>query len=297
MEIKSHDLNDFMQSVTTEMSCEYNRIRKRATEDPGTAGDQGEENWAELFRNWLPPIYEVVTKGRILSSQGIASPQIDILILHPIYPKQLLTKKLYLAGGVAAAFECKVTLKAAHICSATKNAVEIRKYLPKRIGTPYKELHSSIIYGLLSHSHSWKGKTSTPVKRINNYLEKADSENVKHPREMLDLVCVADLATWSSTKRNPGFTSHVCNAIESQGQTTGFTPIGSLVSYLLYKLAQEEPMVRRLADYLFSTSLPGLGEGKARLWPNDIYSEEVRDRVASGSLSNEIWNEWSRSFW
>jgi hypothetical protein len=35
------------------MAEEYDRIQKRATEDPGTAGDQGEENWATLLRNWL----------------------------------------------------------------------------------------------------------------------------------------------------------------------------------------------------------------------------------------------------
>ena len=47
---KTHDLHDFMQQLSVEMAGEYNRIQRRATEDPGTAGDQGEENWAELLR-------------------------------------------------------------------------------------------------------------------------------------------------------------------------------------------------------------------------------------------------------
>ena len=51
---KTHDLYDFMQQISNEMAAEYDRIQKRATEDPGTAGDQGEENWAELLRGWLP---------------------------------------------------------------------------------------------------------------------------------------------------------------------------------------------------------------------------------------------------
>ena len=63
---KSHDLYDFMLQISDEMSAEYNRIQMRATEDPGTAGDQGEENWAEVLREWLPRTYEVVTKGRII---------------------------------------------------------------------------------------------------------------------------------------------------------------------------------------------------------------------------------------
>ncbi len=115
MESEYHDLHDFMSSVTKEMADDYNRIQKRVKEAPGTSGAQGEENWAALLRDWLPPIYQVVTKGRILSHTGIPSPQVDILVLKPTYPKKLIEKKIYIAGGVAAAFECKTTLKKQHI--------------------------------------------------------------------------------------------------------------------------------------------------------------------------------------
>ena len=71
---KNHDLYDFMRQLSAKNGSEYCRIQKRATEDPGTAGDQGEENWAELLRGWLPRNYEVVTKGRIISQDGITSP-------------------------------------------------------------------------------------------------------------------------------------------------------------------------------------------------------------------------------
>ena len=87
---------------------------------PSTAGDQGEENWATLLRKWLPNYFHIVTKGRILTDSGYASPQVDILVLYPSYPKILLDKKLYLSGGVAAAFECKTTLKAADIKKAVR---------------------------------------------------------------------------------------------------------------------------------------------------------------------------------
>lgn len=58
-----------MAFATQEMESEYYRIQKRTREDPGTAGDQGEENWAELLRHWLPQGYHVRTKGRILSDK------------------------------------------------------------------------------------------------------------------------------------------------------------------------------------------------------------------------------------
>ena len=47
------DLYEFMRQLSDEMAAEYRRIQMRATEDPGTAGDQGEENWAELLRGWI----------------------------------------------------------------------------------------------------------------------------------------------------------------------------------------------------------------------------------------------------
>jgi hypothetical protein len=85
-----HALHMFMAQVTEEMASEYERIYARAVEDPGTAGDEGEENWATLLRDWLPPNYHVRTKGRLLSHNGLMSPQIDVLVLKPSYPRKLL---------------------------------------------------------------------------------------------------------------------------------------------------------------------------------------------------------------
>lgn len=229
---KTHDLHDFMRQMSHEMSEEYDRIQKRATEDPGTAGDQGEENWAELIRGWIPHTYEVVTKGRIISQDGQTSPQIDVLILKDIYPKKLLTKKLYLAAGVAAAFECKTTLKAQHIQRAMETCARVKNLYPTRRGTPYKELHTPILYGLLAHSHSWKGNKSTPVNNITQKLYISDLQYVSHPREVLDVLCVADLGTWLSfmlTFLGPGQVDYSSNPwmIEKYG------PNGSAVSYYM----------------------------------------------------------------
>src|SRR5215204_7399064 len=113
--MKKNELLDYMASATRQMEESYDRIRRRRSEDPGTAGDRGEENWAELLRAWLPKYFNVETKGRILSHEGETSPQVDVLVLSPSYTQQLLKEKLYLAGGVEAAFECKTTLEAEHI--------------------------------------------------------------------------------------------------------------------------------------------------------------------------------------
>ena len=160
---KPHDLHDFMRQLQDKMAANYKQIQKQASEDPGTAGDQGEENWRNLLCGWLPRTYEVVTKGKIIGHDGNISPQVDVLVLKSIYPKQLIEEgqKIYLAAGVAAAFECKTTLKAEHIEQAVKTSAAIKDLYPVRTSSPYKELHAPIVYGLLTHSHSWKGPNST----------------------------------------------------------------------------------------------------------------------------------------
>ena len=203
-----HDLHDFMLQIQTQMSAEYERISRRATQDPGTAGDEGEENWAALLSNWLPSNFSVVTKGRIIAHDGMASGQMDVIVLKGTYPKALINKKTYLAAGVAAAFECKNTLRAHHIDEAVRTSVALKGLYPSREGSPYKELHSPIIYGLLAHSHSWTGEHSTPEQNITDKLRESYNAHVQHPRLGLDLICVSDLCTWQSSKyayTNPRF--------------------------------------------------------------------------------------------
>ncbi len=322
-EEKTHDLYQFMRQLSTEMAAEYDRIQMRATEDPGTAGDQGEENWAELLRGWLPRTYKVVTKGRIISEDGRTSPQIDVLVLKSIYPEKLLTKKLYLAAGVAAAFECKTTLKAAHIGQAMKTCTEIKNLYPNREGTPYKELYAPIVYGLLAHSHSWKGKKSTPEDNISLNLQLSDILHVSHPRQSLDLLCIADLATWMLSKLtllgpqvfrpedgSPPFlkyggpdeavaSSYIGHTPSYDHQVEHFTPIGVLISGLTNRLAREDSSLRDLADYYRLAALSGSGKGSTRKWPSSIYSEKVRQRIEAGNLRtgpDAIWNEWNMGF-
>ena len=197
---KTHDLYDFMQQISKDMAADYKRIYRQSTKDSATVGNQGEKNWMELLREWLPRTYKVVTKGQIISQDGCVSPPVDVLVLKDIYPEKLISKELYLAAGVAAAFKCRATLEADHIEKAMRTCAEIKNLYPKREGTPYKELHTPIVYGLLAHSYSWEGTNSTPEVNIKNKLLESDKSHVSHPRECLDILCVANLATWISCK-------------------------------------------------------------------------------------------------
>ena len=320
---RPHDLEDFMKQVTSEMESEYLRIRLRALEDPGTAGDQGEENWAELLREWLPPTYKVVTKGRILSSDGRASSQVDVLVLKDVYPDKLLNKKLYLSAGVAAAFECKTTLTAQHIERASETCTKVKDLHPVRTGTPYKEMYSPIVYGLLSHSHSWKSKGSKPIEHIETKWIESDHAYSQHPRSSLDLICVSDLGLWSPVKftfiPTPNFdadpklgslrpyfpdpvgTARIAYAgyIPSRDQPRlTYTPIGAFMVRLYNVLAWENASIRALAEYFKLSGIGGNGEGGFRNWPITIYSAQLKVGILKGKASGplQLWDEWNFAF-
>lgn len=194
------DVHDYLAQSEILIQKEYQRIRKRTLEDPGTAGDQGEENWAAFMRAWLPAMFPVVTKGRILTHDGYASPQIDLLILSPSYPPALIDKKLYLASGVLAAFECKTTLRYHHIAEAVQTFAEIRRHITMRVGSPHLELCSTLISGLLAHSHDWSSPPDKVLEIVTNGILEADNKYVRHPRECLDLLTISDLGTWFTWK-------------------------------------------------------------------------------------------------
>jgi hypothetical protein len=191
--MKKHDFFNLMGAVKESLARDYERIRARSRDDPGTAGDQAEEDWAAILRNWLPANYTVVTKGRILFEDGTSSPQMDVLVLSPSYPRGLSTEKYIFSGGVVAAFECKLTLRKPDVGRAFEAAYKIKKKIKPRLGTPYSELNSAPIVGLLAHSQSLgKGRGSWKLHEV---IEAFQDKYADHPRELLDIICVADTAT------------------------------------------------------------------------------------------------------
>ncbi|MDP3417638.1 DUF6602 domain-containing protein [Falsiroseomonas sp.] len=315
MSTTPHELHTFMAQITEEMASEYGRIYARAAEDPGTAGDEGEENWAALLREWLPPNYHVRTKGRLLSHDGTTSPQIDVLILKPSYPRKLLEKKIWLADGVAAAFECKTTLKAVHVADSVKRCEAFKNLIKPRFGSPRRELRSSPIYGVLAHSHSWKGKKSKPEENVAQALHSA-REKITHPRFELDVICVADLATWTFSyapyyaaswfpsiqeelqKELGGdwgvITSMVCASPGTQRQELTFRPIAALLANVIQGLAWSDISMRDLADYYRLVNMWGSAEGPQRRWPASVYSTEVFNGLSEGKFTTGLdWDEWS----
>ncbi|MEV6287115.1 DUF6602 domain-containing protein [Kribbella sp. NPDC051770] len=271
----SHDLVEFVRQAAQEMALEYQRIYARTREDPGTAGDEGEENWAELLRRWLPSTHHVVTKGRILASDGQASRQVDVLVLSPSYPRGLIGKKLYFAAGVLAAFECKTTLRPEHIKVAIERAVSIAQ-----IGRSDESVNRKIVYGLLAHSAQVPDTRTPAADTISRLLHEKDQELVRDPRDCLGVVCVADLGTWAMTQSlmllDDLYPPHLLSGYGGPSASYPFgdefdddpapEPIGRLLTCLLQALGEEDSGLQPFAQYFADVGLYGVSHAETRRW-------------------------------
>ena len=317
-----HDLFKFMGGVRAEMAEEYTRISARSAEDPGTAGDQAEESWAAVLRDWLPSNYHVVTKGRILGPDGQASPQVDLLVLVPSYPRRLLRQKHYFAGGVVAAFECKLNLRERDWKKTFENAARIKRLLKPAFGTPFDELHQPPFYGLLAHSAAHRSTRQSGKKMLDlhTYVRRYEVEFVEHPREMLDLVCVANEGIYVLNKSVHVEPHMEVSAREMLSETTlnecvstiyvsrGETPdleslgldttgeiFGSLIHALTRYMAQRDPAIRAFSDYLGLTHHWG-GIGIPISWQVEVLSDDVLTRLRRDGYGVEPWSPWAE-YW
>lgn len=312
--IKKHDFFHFMHTIKEEMAHEYKMIRSRALEDPGTAGDQVEENWAQFLRDWLPSNYPVVTKGRLIETNGFSSPQVDVLVLNPSYPLSLRNKKYYFAAGVIAAFECKLTLKKEHFSKFFINSAIIKGMTDRRKGNPYDELNQLPYYGLLAVSHSWKDSEKA-MEKLHDDLYDLTLKSCTHPREMPDLICVADACTFYLDKTvsiGPLASSDLTDEFEYFDKdgcvTTAYLCThenspedinlnGEILARLIYDItnymAFEDKSLRLFADYL-SNIREWSGIGKIILWKKTILSREVGQTLIKKGYENIPWSKWTK---
>ncbi len=274
--MKKHDFFKLMSAVKESLNSAYLRIRTRSKDDPGTAGDQAEEDWAEILRDWLPATYRIVTKGRILFDDGSSSPQVDVLVLTPSYPKGLGNEKYVFAGGVIAAFECKLTLRLNDIRRAFDTACAIKRKAPSRSGTPYDELNRPPIFGLLAATivlgkHVLVGKDLSKEE-----LEELEElEGIEAEGAVAALYVVQD-----EDKR------HV--DLDSSGAI-----LAGLVYELTRRIAFEDTTIRPWADHLSGLGFYG-GIGRPLYCSEDVLSEGVRQRLRVEGSNQEPWSKWTR---
>ncbi|BCF89099.1 DUF6602 domain-containing protein [Paraburkholderia largidicola] len=159
---------------------------------PDNGGKENELLWVEFFRKIIPNEFAIVHGGRIIGPDGEPWPQLDILILRPGAEKRLDAHGYYPSSTVLAAFECKLSLKAAHIKEAAENAALIKRMtgdfsystIDDAIGTDFP------YYGLigtgLARGLSWD---------LNELKSKVlDVCALYHPKLALDFIFINDFS-------------------------------------------------------------------------------------------------------
>lgn len=309
----THQHHAWFETVSVAVQEDWERLHQAAMADPQRAGHGGEATWVGLLESWLPPSYGIGTRKYILPEVEGGTPfETDIVIFNPGYPEALRSREEVLAGGIAAAFSVKLTLNADGIRDAVQKAAELRQHLAVRYGSAREEILAPFPVGLLAHSHVWNGERSTPIDNIHNALGKFDQEYVQHPRETLDLVCVADLAAWSTTRMpyippaaaayTPGASAReleqgfCMTAIVLSDPDKSPSPVAVFIAHLLARLSYADPTLRAMADGLRLTGTLGAGGGAQRRWDlDDVFSDRVRQQLPQRGLQ-QTETDWLAAY-
>jgi hypothetical protein len=239
----------------------------------------------------------------------------DVLVLTPSYPKGLGSEKYLFSGGVVAAFECKLTLRKADIKKAFETACTIKRKAQARFGSPYDELNRFPIVGVLAHSQSLgKGRKSFKLyDAVEQYQDKCSD----HPRELLDVICVADSATIALGKHvlvGKGLTKdemEELRELEVGGAVAAmytfqdedmpatdldFTRaiLAGLIYELTVRLAFEDENIRPWADHISMLGFYG-GIGRPFYCAEDVLSKSVRRQLKGTGAETDLWSKWSRN--
>jgi hypothetical protein len=294
-EVKTPKHAEWLKLLARDIAEDYERLHADAREDAQRAGHGGESTWVQILEKWLPRSYRVVRRRYIVPEVDAPFAETDIVVLNPSYPQELAKRHEILFGGVAAAFSVKLTLDADGIRDGVSRAVEIRRGMAARFGSPRDEMLAPFPVGILAHSYDWKSPGSMPRDNITRNLRSRDSELVRHPRESLDFLCVADLGMWW-TMRLPFMPTHPTELLSSAmtGNATGialsgigqteesevFAPVASLMTHLLIRLSYSDPALGALAKSLRVMGTLGTSVGESRTWPLDeVYSDGARAQL------------------
>jgi hypothetical protein len=301
-----------MTDLSERIQADYERLHQVALKDPQKAGHGSEAMWAELLDTWLPPNYEVATRKYIVPETGDDSFETDIVIFRPGSPRPMRASEEVLAGVVAAAFSAKLTLDRAGVKDGVDRALRLRRAMLPREGSLQSELLPAFPVGLLAHSHRWpvepadgKGNVfKRPEVRISKLLQQEDAAHVSHPAHTIDLVCVADLATWVTRRMTYLPPAEIAFWTAKQQQvgaavssiactlpvpsTSAFAntvgpqlddapmPIAALITALLIRLSYDDPALIPLATSLRANGNLGSVHGSARFWELDaVYSRNT----------------------
>lgn len=269
------EVRRWFEFIQAEIAEDFSSARLAHGEDIQRAGHEGESTWADLFAKWLPPGYGVGVRKYIIGPDQSAKPfETDIVIFEPAYPQHLRYRTKIHAAGVAAAFSVKLTARADHCREVGLWASGLAALGVPDESTLEGQLLSTFPTGFLAHSHALG---ADPVEKLKVGFDQI-SANAAHPRELVDLVCVADVGTL------------VCNRIayinyEQTGPQTlthyvsmddkeSYGAVAHLLVSLFSLLGRTNPSLKKLALGLSAETLTGHGVGHQTVWdPRAVFSD------------------------
>lgn len=312
-----HKHHEWLTDVNDSIVRDYEREQKMAQTKGRTqeTGHVVESLWDVVLTDWLPPQYEVAKRKYILleNDEGTSLPkETDVVVYHPHYPEKMRKKNYILASGVAAAFSVRRTIGRNDIEEAYKEGIALRRGIRIRGDGLQSYLIPPVFYGLLAESHGWKNPGSTPKDNVKDITNEFDRDLVLSPREGLDLLCVADLATWGRTtavlperfiarQKWPeeamiAFTgsaqaqSLVLSGMRHDYEQTTLSPLTNFIGLLWNRLALNDPTLKPLADGLRMTKTVetkgGLNTGPGPYKLTDVAPATIADRYRN----SEPWS-------
>jgi hypothetical protein len=287
-----HKHHQWLKDASQDIQKDYDQLFRTAAESGRTqeVGHGNERVWQRFLQNWLPPQYEVDTRKYIIGPRDSAARpfETDLVIFNPGYPKMLRGMNEVMSGGVAAAFSTKLTVRPDGLDEAARHSAALQKVVGPERGHARLELWKPYVFGFLAASHCWKADGSTPGKNVAEHLYNNDLEHSHHPSESIDLVCVADLGTWTKTTcylEHPGspgegetdkawwnpemaaFGETITTSHTHIKSNDDVTPLALFLSALYGFMSWRNPDMSDIAnDFRRSNSEPA-GSGFSRFWP------------------------------
>jgi hypothetical protein len=215
-------------------------------------------------------------------------------MLRADYPKPLLERKIVLADGVFAAFECKLRLYTEHFVSVLEKAKSVKELASKAyMHDAFHHLHGKFPYVLLAHSHEWDRPNSKPYENFISQVVDSVPSVAGHPAFALDFACIADLATYAA-KPLP-FLAGERKVLSDPGAfvttlLTGSTynPIGLLIIELNRRLGSLGLVDPWLSTTIMRTTEVGsvMEVHKNHRWPTSAFPPDLINKMRANQLNS-----------
>jgi hypothetical protein len=270
----------WFDSIQTEIEEDYADAQATHKEDIQRSGHEGESTWADLLAKWLPPAYGVGLRKYVIGTDDAYKPfETDIVIFEPAYPQHLRYRTKVHAGGVAAAFSVKLTARKKHINEMAAWAASLSGLSHPDQTTVEGQLLPGFPTGFLAHSHDLG---SDPIGTLSDGFDDA-SDAASHPRELLDLVCIADAGTLacqrmsyiSMSSFDPTQADFSMSSYLRMNDNKGYGAVAHFIVSLYGLLGRKDPSLLKLATQLGHETETGQGQGKMTKWdPAEVFNSD-----------------------